>query len=65
MTASSLFFVLAMICMLGVVAVFLIGMVAMTQGGKANSLRSNKMMYLRVFFQGGAIFFLFLAYFAK
>lgn len=66
MTAANVFFFLALICMLGVLAVFLIGMVAMTRGSGAKDAKlSNKMMYLRVIFQGGAILFLFLAYAAK
>ncbi len=66
MTASTLFFFLALAFMLGVVAVFLIGMVSMTRGnGAADAKLGNKMMYLRVIFQGGAILCLFLAYAAK
>lgn len=65
MTAASLFFILAMVCMVGVVAVFFIGMVAMTRGRNQDHKISNKMMYLRVILQGGAILFLFLAYAAK
>ena len=62
---SNVFFILAMLSMLPVVAVFMFGMVAMTKGGKEQNLRSNKMMQLRVLFQGGAILFLFLAYITK
>lgn len=66
MTAAHLFFFLALACMVGVVAVFFMGMVAMTRGaGEKDAKLSNKMMYLRVLFQGGAILFLFLAYAAK
>lgn len=65
MTAASLFFILAMVCMVGVVGVFFIGMVAMTRGRSQDHKTSNKMMYLRVMLQGGAILFLFLAYAAK
>ena len=65
MTAASLFFILAMTCMAGVVGVFLVGMVAMTRGRKEDHKTSNNMMYLRVIFQAGAILFLFLAYAAK
>lgn len=62
---SNVFFILAMLSMIGVVAVFLMGMVAMTKGGKDQNLRSNKMMQIRVLFQGSAILFLFLAYTTK
>jgi hypothetical protein len=66
MTASGIFFILALVCMVGVVGVFLTGIVAMTRGaGQKDAKLSNKMMYLRVIFQGGAILFLFLAYAAK
>lgn len=65
MTAFNLFALLAAVCMVGVVGVFLAGMVAMTQGGAENGKRSNKMMQLRVMLQAGAILFLFLAMAAK
>lgn len=65
MTAASLFFILALVCMLGVLGVFLVGMVSMTRGRAEDHKTSNKMMYLRVLLQGGAILFLFLAYAAK
>ena len=62
---SNVFFILAMLSMVAVVGVFMFGMVAMTKGGKEQNLRSNKMMQLRVLFQGSAILFLFLAYMTK
>ncbi len=65
MTAASLFFILAMVCMVGVVGVFFTGMVAMTRGRSQDHKTSNKMMYLSVMFLGGSILFLFLAYAAK
>ena len=65
MTAASIFFILALACMVGVLGVFLIGMVSMTRGRPEDRKTSNKMMYLRVLLQGGAILFLFLAYAAK
>ncbi len=65
MNAASIFFILALVCMVGVVGVFFTGMVAMTRGRTEDHKTSNKMMYLRVMLQGGAILFLFLAYAAK
>lgn len=65
MATASVFFILALICMVGVVGVFFIGMVAMTRGRQQDHKTSNKMMHLRVMLQGGAILFLFLAYAAK
>lgn len=65
MNAASIFFILALVCMVGVVGVFFTGMLAMTRGRNEDHKTSNKMMYLRVMLQGGAILFLFLAYAAK
>lgn len=65
MATASVFFILALICMVGVVGVFFTGMVAMTRGRQQDHKTSNKMMHLRVMLQGGAILFLFLAYAAK
>lgn len=63
--ASMFFFALAMACMVGVVVVFLLGMTAMARGRSEDHKTSNKMMSLRVMFQAGAIFFLFLAFATK
>ncbi len=65
MAAASIFFILALVCMVGVLGVFLVGMVAMTRGRPGDHKTSNKIMHLRVMLQGGAILFLFLAYAAK
>ena len=65
MTAANLLFIIALLCMAATLGVFLFGIVAMTKGGEADRQTSNKMMRMRVFFQGLAIFFLFLAYLAK
>ncbi len=62
---STFFFIAALVCMLCVVGSFLWGIVAMTKGGEKDHLTSNKMMRMRVLFQGLAILFLFLAYAAK
>jgi hypothetical protein len=59
------FFGAAMISMIGVVASLLRGFVAMSRGGEKEHRTSNKMMQMRVLFQGAAIIFLFLAYLAK
>ncbi len=63
--ASFFFFILALLCMAGVVVVFLLGIGAMARGRREDHTVSNKMMNLRVMLQAGAIFFLFLAFLAK
>ena len=65
MTISTVFFITALACILGVAVSLFAGMVAMTKGGEKDNRTSNKMMRLRVLFQGLAIFFLLLAYLAK
>jgi hypothetical protein len=65
MTVSAFFIVLALLCMAGVVVVFIRGMAAMSRGQKADHAKSNNMMKWRIMLQGGAIFFLFLAYLSK
>lgn len=65
MTASTAFFILALICMVAVVGAFLAGMFSMTRGAAGDSVRSNRMMNLRVILQAGAILFLFLAVVSK
>jgi hypothetical protein len=65
MTASAVFVVLALLCMLGVVASFFRGMVAMTRGQEKDHKTSNKMMQRRVYFQGFALLFFLLAYLTK
>jgi hypothetical protein len=65
MTGSGFFFILALLCMVGVVISFVRGMAAMAKTAQQDRENSNKMMRHRVLLQGGAIFFLFLAYLAK
>jgi len=62
---DKIFLVAALVCMAAVVVSLLRGFVAMTKGGAKDRQNSNKMMRLRVLFQGLAILFLFLAYLAK
>ncbi|GAA5252941.1 HIG1 domain-containing protein [Candidatus Rickettsia kedanie] len=47
------------------VAVLIIGVVSMAIGGKFDKRFSSKLMILRVFFQGVAIFLLIIIYFYK
>jgi hypothetical protein len=62
---SNFFFAAALVCMLFVVASLLRGLLAMAKGTAKEHKTSNKMMRLRVIFQGLTIFFLVLAYFSK
>lgn len=62
---ANFFFFAAMACLFGVVSVFALGIFAMTRGQEKDHKTSNKMMRLRVLFQGLTILFLFLAYVAK
>lgn len=62
---STVFFFIAMGCVLAVLGSFLWGIVAMTKGQQKDHRTSNRMMRLRVLFQGLAIFFLFLAFATK
>ncbi len=59
------FLVAAMISMAGVVVSLLLGLGAMTKVTQKAHRLSNKLMQMRVFFQGLAIAFLVLAYFTK
>lgn len=61
MTVSLFFFILAIISMLGVLASFFRGMVAMTRGGEKDHKTSNKMMRMRIWMQGLALLFLLLS----
>ncbi len=65
MTATSLFFTLALACIAGVVLVFVMGMLALTRGREKDHTTSNRMMRLRILLQAGAILFLFLAFATK
>jgi hypothetical protein len=65
MTVATFFFIAALLCIVGVVISLFWGLFAMTQGEQKDRETSNKMMRMRVLFQGAALFFLFLAYLAK
>jgi hypothetical protein len=62
---SEIFFIAALVSLAAVVASLLWGFRAMTKEGERQRIKSNKMMQLRVLFQGLTIFFLFLAYLAR
>ena len=65
MTTSTFFLIAAMICLVGVVFSFVRGIFFMTRGEQKDRASSNKMMQMRVWFQGLTLFFLFLAYLAR
>ena len=65
MAATTLFFILALACIAGVVLVFLMGMLALTRGRQKDHKTSNTMMRFRILLQTGAILFLFLAFATK
>ena len=65
MTLANIFFFTALACIVGVVVSLFWGLFAMTQSEDKDRVTSNKMMRMRVFFQGLALFFLLLAYLAK
>lgn len=65
MTAATLLFFIALGFMLAVAGSFFWGMVAMTGGEEKDRRTSNKMMRMRVTFQGLALVFLLLAYIAR
>ncbi len=62
---ATLFIILALLAMVGVVVSLVMGLGVMTRGRADDSKGSNKMMQIRVICQGLAILFLFLAYLAK
>lgn len=62
---DKIFFIAALLSMGGVVASLFRGMFVMGGSTKKDNKTSNKMMRMRVLFQGLAIMFLLLAYFAK
>lgn len=59
---SMFFFVIAVICALATLVVLLIGVVGLGTGGAFNQRNSNKLMRMRVIFQGLAIVSLILAF---
>ncbi len=65
MTLATLFIIAAMICIVCVVVSLFGGLFFLTQGEQKDRMSSNKMMRMRVLFQGLTIFFLFLAYLAS
>jgi hypothetical protein len=65
MTVSTALFFVALACLLGVVVSLFWGLFAMTQGEQKDRVTSNKMMRMRVFFQGLTLLFLLLSYLAK
>lgn len=65
MTAPNILFFIALAFMLGVLVSFFWGMVAMTRGQEKDHQTSNKMMRLRVTFQGLALLFLLLSFLAR
>jgi len=62
---DTIFFIAALVSMVGVVGALLFGLLAMARGSEKDHKTSNKMMQLRVLFQGLTIIFLFLAYISK
>ena len=62
---DNIFFILAAISIVIVAGSLGFGLISMTKGGKTHNKVSNKMMRVRVIFQGLTIAFLFLAYFTK
>lgn len=62
---SSIFFIAALVCMFGVVAILMTGLFAMSKGGTFNEKYGNRLMQARVGLQGLAILLLALAYFTK
>jgi hypothetical protein len=62
---GNIFFILALISMVGVVISMISGIFSMSKGSQQGSRKSNKMMQMRVICQGSALLFLLLAYFTK
>lgn len=65
MTLTTFFFIAALVCIAGVAVSLFLGLFAMTQGEQKDRVKSNKMMRMRVLFQGLALLFLALAWLAK
>lgn len=57
---KTLIFILIMIAMLGVFASLIFGLFNMSKDGMEARRKSNKMMWMRVYLQGAAIFLLFI-----
>jgi hypothetical protein len=54
---NTFFFVMMLICMVGVLAVLITGIVVMGRGGETNKKYGNKLMQARVYLQGLALLF--------
>lgn len=65
MTMSLFFFILAMLCLLGVVGSLFYGLFAMTRGRREDNQTSNGMMRARIWLQGLTLLFLFLSTLSK
>lgn len=59
----NVFFLILLLAMLSVLFVLFLGLYSMVKGGEFNKKYGNKLMRLRVYFQGLVLFFLALAYF--
>jgi len=62
---DKVFFIAALVSMGGVIVSLFLGLSAMGGKTRKENETSNKMMRMRVIFQGAALLFLFLAYLAK
>lgn len=62
---STFFLVLAIICMLLVLASLVVGITGMAKGGEFNDKWGNKLMRSRVFFQALAVGFLLLFFLTR
>ena len=57
---QTIIFVLIMVTMVAVFASMLYGMFSMSKEGEQHRRKSNKMMWMRVYLQGAAIFLMFI-----
>jgi hypothetical protein len=64
MTVKSIFFVLTLIAMAGVLVSLIAGVAVMTKGGEVNKKYSNRLMQARVYLQGLALLFFAIAVFS-
>lgn len=62
---DNFFLIAAMVSMLGVVVALLLGLKAMARGTEQDNRTSNRMMQLRIVFQGLAVGFLIMAFLTK
>lgn len=61
MDIKTIFFILTLITMAAVLASLVAGIAIMTKGGETNEKYGNKLMRARVYLQGLALIFFFLA----